>query len=53
MNIGLATAVVGLKYFREAFRREALKIRAKDRIRFIMVTAMFRYRRTRRKFGAN
>jgi len=51
INIKLATCILGLKRFREYFEQEAIRIRARDRITFILTTALVRYKRKMRRFG--
>ena len=52
MNIALATAIVGLKYFLAVFDRIALKIRARERITYILRMSLVRYTRKQRRHGA-
>jgi len=53
MNIGLATTIIGLKYFLRAFATIALKVRARERITYIMAISLVRYRRKQRKLGCD
>ena len=51
INLVLCKCLVGLKTFRAYFRQEAVRIRARDRIKFILTICLARYRRNLCKKG--
>jgi len=53
INLKLCLCITGLKRFRAFFEQESIRIRARDRITFILTTALFRYNRKMRRFGAS
>lgn len=49
--VTLCVGVLGLKSFRLFFKSEKERIRARDRIKFLLVGIMFKYRRRMKRFG--
>lgn len=49
--VTLCVCIISLKRFRESFESEADRIRARDRIKFLLVGIMFKYRRRMKRFG--
>jgi len=50
--ITLGVGILGLRRFRAGFDRIAAQVRAGDRIRFLLVGVMFKYRRRMRQYGS-
>jgi len=51
LYINLITCIVGLKDFRQTFDKEAARVRARDRLKYVLNRALFYYRRRINRLG--